>query len=574
MTFPIFTAQEREWVLTSVIGSQALAGVFIGREDAAKLLDQIEARPLFDIMEDHTAMADIADRRIVQVSPPVPAYTPSRARTFLRVQTRRVLTDDAITEIVAVLQFGARALNIDFALCFAQFCVETNNGRFTGTVPVTAHNPAGIGALTNTSEYIVFANWRAGIIAYFMHLLTWCDRIDLALAITDLPPTDFDPRVPIVIKVRATKGRAVTWRDLGGRWAVSDDIDWHLQADRTDTPNYGAIIAQRHAAILATPDTEVAPVTATKTIKLALSAGHHNSSGGDALEYQQTGELAEAVARHAKPLGFDVRVVQPDGPDADTEPGDGTISGSLDVVGNTVVAWSKQGWVPDAFVEMHTEGGGGRGVFCIFPDAPGDIDTDVQNVIGPLVSKAIAAATGLALGAGGDGVMSETQTGVGGQGFRLGIFRTTEPIKQTTSRMIIECGAHDKEPDKTIQQRPAFYDQCGRATAEALAKHYGLTITATTDPDANEAARRSLLAFAEAIPFAQRGVIEWEGTIDLSSPDFGGGASELVAKYERIVAHRYNGGNYLLTLKLWDRLRREGKIRQWPSGAVVALGAG
>ena len=273
MTHQVFTAQEREWVLTSVIGSQALAGVVVSRERAAELLDEVEARHLRDITEDHTAMTDIADRRIIQTTPPVPAYTPSRARTFLRVQVGRVLSDQDIIDIVATLLLGGRALNIDFALCFAQFCVETDNGRFTGTVPASAHNPAGIGALTDTSEYIVFANWRAGVLAYFVHLLTWCDRLDLALALTDLAPTDLDPRVPVVIKVRATKGRALTWRDLGGRWAVRSGIDWQQQATMTNPPNYGAIIACLSVACIAWQEVTPASWSARAASGLACSAG-------------------------------------------------------------------------------------------------------------------------------------------------------------------------------------------------------------------------------------------------------------------------------------------------------------
>lgn len=565
-----FTPREREWVLDSVLGSQALAGVFI------------ERAPLVDITEG--PMPDIADRRIFQSSPQVSAIGPSRARSYLRAQrlaqlrrdtSRPVLDDDEIAAIVAALLRGAQITGADFGIAFAQFCVETNGGLFGGQVPIAAHNPAGIGAVNDGASYIVFPDWAIGILAYWLHLLAWCDRMDLALALSGQDPVTIDPRIPIVKQVRASKGRALTWRDLGGRWAVRDGVPWDQQATMTDPPNYGAIIASRHAAILATPDTEGAtPVSSTTTIKLALASGHHNSSGGDPLEYQQTGELCEAIARHAAPLGFDVRVVQPDGPDADSDPGDGTIAGSLDVVGNTVVAWANQGWRADCFIETHTEGGGGSGGFAIYPDWDSDVDTEVRDVLGPLLARAVSAATGLGLGAGGDGVMSETQTGVGGQGFRLGIFRTTEPIKAFCTRLIFEFGAHDKEPDKTIQARPAFYDQCGRAVAQALAEHYGLTISNATTPAAGDAERASLIAFAEAIPFGQRGVIEWEGTVDLSGPDFGGGAAEHVAKYERIVAHRYKGGNYLLTLKLWDRLRREGKIRQWPSGAAVALGEG
>lgn len=206
----------------------------------------------------------------------------------------------------------------------------------------------------------------------------------------------------------------------------------------------------------------------TMAPRIAIASGHHNSSGGDEFEKSQTGPLCAAVAKHCRALGMDVRVVQPDD-------GMGTIAGSLDVVGNTVVKWANEGWRPDIFLECHTEGGGGTGVFAIYPDSPGDVDTDVQEDLGPMVSKAIALATGLKLGAGGDGIMSEKQTGVGASGSRLGIFRTTVPIKEMSSRLIIEYGAHDKEPDLSIAKGANFAERAGRATAGAFAEFLGWT---------------------------------------------------------------------------------------------------
>lgn len=199
--------------------------------------------------------------------------------------------------------------------------------------------------------------------------------------------------------------------------------------------------------------------------KIALASGHHNSSGGDAFEVQQTGPLCKAVAEHCRALGMDARVVQPGD-------GLGTIAGSLDVVGNTVVKWAQQdGWVPDIFLECHTEGGGGAGCFAIYPDWGGDVDADVRDRLGPDVARAVATLTGL--GVRGDGTMSEQATGVGASGSRLGIFRTTAPIAASTTRLIIEYGAHDKEPDLSIAKGANFADRCGRATAGAFAAFLG-----------------------------------------------------------------------------------------------------
>lgn len=219
------------------------------------------------------------------------------------------------------------------------------------------------------------------------------------------------------------------------------------------------------AAVLADIERWVQPQQPSMAPRIALASGHHNASGGDAFERQQTGPLCSAVARHCRALGMEVRCVQPDD-------GMGYITGSLDAVGNTVVKWADEGWEADIFLECHTEGGGGRGAFAIYPDWAPDVDEAVRDTLGPLAARAVATATGLALGAGGDGVMSERQTGVGGQGFRLGIFRTTAPL-QSTRRLIIEYGAHDKQPDLGIATSPGFADKCGQATAEAFADYLG-----------------------------------------------------------------------------------------------------
>jgi lysozyme len=90
------------------------------------------------------------------------------------------------------------------------------------------------------------------------------------------------------------------------------------------------------------------------------------------------------------------------------------------------------------------------------------------------------------------------------------------------------------------------------------------------DPVALE--RAALLAYGESRPFDTRGIIEWEGEIDCS--EWGGATAERFAKYERCGVHRLRGRNFTIRLAEWDRLRGEGKIRQYPSGSPVALGAG
>lgn len=70
--------------------------------------------------------------------------------------------------------------------------------------------------------------------------------------------------------------------------------------------------------------------------------------------------------------------------------------------------------------------------------------------------------------------------------------------------------------------------------------------------------RQQLLAFGETISYAHRGEPVREGVIDLR--EFGGAEHERYVQYERMVIHRLRGGNAILLLDLWDRLRRENKV--------------
>ena len=365
--------------------------------------------------------------------------TKAQALAYLLSAPGRKVTDAEAAQIVdAYLATGARE-GIAWDKAFAQSCHETARFTFPNQVPIAAHNPAGIGAINDGKSYRTFADWPTGIAMQFYHLQAWAHA----------PGGERSIRYKEVTEAAKTKGYAVTFGDLGGRWAVPGD-------------GYGVGLDRHHAGILAMPkETNMAP-------RIALAAGHKNSSGGDAFEQSQTGPLCAAVAQHCRALGMDVRVVQPDD-------GRGMFPGGLDAVGRRVVEWAEAGWVPDVFLEVHTEGGGSTGAFAIWPDWGDDVDIDVRDELGPLVANAVALGTGLRVR--GDGTMSEKQTGVGAQGSRLGIFRTTEPIKGTTTRLIVEYGAHDKEPDLSIAKGPGFAEACGEATAAALAEYLDWTVT-------------------------------------------------------------------------------------------------
>lgn len=207
-----------------------------------------------------------------------------------------------------------------------------------------------------------------------------------------------------------------------------------------------------------------------RVVRVALAAGHHNTSGGNGLEIEQTGRLTPAIAAACRTLGMDVRVVTPD-------EGRGTFPGSLSAGAGRVVEWHNAGWPADLFLEVHTEGNSagdrGRGAFAIYPDWPSssDLDVDVRDTLGPDLVRRLTAATGLP--ARGSGVMSERSTGVGSEGDRLGVFRATVGIRATCTRLIVEYGSHTSPADLRLWSQPGFVDAAARATAEAIAAFYG-----------------------------------------------------------------------------------------------------
>lgn len=226
---------------------------------------------------------------------------------------------------------------------------------------------------------------------------------------------------------------------------------WAPPTDSNDTERYIARVVEIMSELGG--DMTAPPI-------IAISAGHHNKQGGNAKEIEQTGQLAHTLGIAVAALGMIPYHLTPN-------QGLGTSPLSLDTVAAKVNTMNPK---PAIFIECHTEGDGGRGVFTIYPDWDADVDADVRDVLGPSISRAVAAATGLSLGAGGDGVMSEKQTGVGASGSRLGVFRATEPSRDEVTRCIVEFGAHDKQPDLGIADTPGFALKCAAATALAFAK--------------------------------------------------------------------------------------------------------
>lgn len=220
---------------------------------------------------------------------------------------------------------------------------------------------------------------------------------------------------------------------------------------------------------------EQEPPPVARQLRIALAAGHHNNDGGNTTEYKLVGPITKAYADEFRRQGCDVRVVTPDD-------GLGFFDGGLQGVAQVVVDWANAGWVADLFLECHTEGVANenvRGVFAIYPDWGDDVDADVRDTLGPAISNAISAATGIPVR--GSGTMSEKSTGVGIGGSRLGVFLRTAPIRATTTRLIVEHGSHSSPDDLAILRQPDTAGTIATAGVKAVLDFFG-AVPGTVEP--------------------------------------------------------------------------------------------
>jgi hypothetical protein len=378
---------------------------------------------------------------------------------------------------------------------------ETNHLRYTGDVPFGTHNFAGIGA-TGAVPGERFDSIDAGWLAFCCHMALyvygepsqWPEHLrgyaSKAVRLTSVRWAHENLRRPDGSLLRFFAAVTV-WGDfLNGRWAHTQALPVGTLANR-----YAERSTDKANLVLAQPRGEFPPMTAPK---IALSAGHHNTSGGNALEIEQVGPLTKAIAVACRAAGFDVRVITPD-------EGLGHFPGTLSQAAAKVVEWARAGWVADIFLEVHTEGAGRtvRGAFAIYPDWGDDVDTDVRDRLGPDLVRRLTQATGLPKR--GNGLMSEKNTYVGSQGHRLGVFGATEPVKATTTRLIVEFGSHDNPDDLAIFNRPTFNGDAATAVTKAFAAFTGWSGAVRPDPTPQKPPRPAWVTDDSARYFPETG---------------------------------------------------------------------
>lgn len=211
----------------------------------------------------------------------------------------------------------------------------------------------------------------------------------------------------------------------------------------------------------------------TRKLRILLVQGHRNTGGGNPAEVAITPLAARAIQRALRAAGHTADMLQND---------NDWFAGSLDAVGREVVR--RHDVNPyDIMLDIHFEGDANntRGVFAIVPDGDGlhtyspyrGTDSMASNPLdvqyAESISVAIAETTGLQLRRSGvirPGVMSEKQTGVGGQGHRLAMFGYTAVVRHRLVRLVLELG--NIRGDASIITAPGFYDRAAQGVVNGI----------------------------------------------------------------------------------------------------------
>lgn len=219
-----------------------------------------------------------------------------------------------------------------------------------------------------------------------------------------------------------------------------------------------------------------------------LIAGHRShGDAGNPVEKNMTDDLARAYKSALTAAGYTVTWLQET--DGDTDPDD--TAGGLDTVSNKARQWCASTPGQKILLDLHFEGTAPsvRGCFAIIPDRTGlstgapvpqsNADTWENNAgdrkLGRAIVDNLSRLTGIPLRTGirEPGLMDESQTGVGGQGYRLATFAYTSPHCADTVRLVVEHGAHTNAADRAIITAPGFFAKCGAAAVAAMNAVYG-----------------------------------------------------------------------------------------------------
>lgn len=216
----------------------------------------------------------------------------------------------------------------------------------------------------------------------------------------------------------------------------------------------------------------------TTPLRIVITQGHRNTSGGNPAEAARTPAIANAITDALAKAGHEAIC-----PQNDDGSRDNWFGGSLDGVARKVIAYHRARPV-DLLLDIHIESDPAStpGVFVIVPDGTG-LKTRTPYTgpdragkesrdyrIGRAIAHAVARSTGLALRKRTvlePDVMSERSTHVGADlGWRLAMFGYTAPARERMARIVLECG--NLTADARIINRPDFAAKVAEGIVTAL----------------------------------------------------------------------------------------------------------
>lgn len=332
----------------------------------------------------------------------------------------------------------------------AQSHLETNG--WTSLWWDRRRNPAGIGITGDPEQNAQSATFdgRSAALAHLAHLYLYArgDMIPEPLSAAD------DPRWDNAVEA-GYAGIAKTLDDLNGKWAIDPEND------------YGGKIARRmqqmeDAGLLhGSRPTEGggSPVAFKKPYVILVSGHRQTTDGGSPTERSYTDDLARAYTEVFRAAGYKADWWQRD-LDNDSLPD--MTQGSLDTTARGV---GKAIANADAelvlMYDLHFDGGTSV-VHSIVPDVTGlrsayaggapAVDTASNNTLDCSLAAEISAELSRTLNLpiypvrrlGIKGVMSERDTGVGLQGYRLAMMGGTAPYRMKAARLVIEHAGYNQ----------------------------------------------------------------------------------------------------------------------------------
>ncbi|MDU4962363.1 MAG: glucosaminidase domain-containing protein [Sporomusaceae bacterium] len=141
-----------------------------------------------------------------------PLATPEQCLSYLLRRNPLPLISVSPRRLVELFYQEALREGVRPDLAFAQALHETGNFAYGGDVIPLQNNYCGLGTTGGGVKGAWFASAEIGVRAQIQHLLAYSTRRPPSLPIVD-------PRYELV-KKSASFGRAVSWTDLNGKWAV------------------------------------------------------------------------------------------------------------------------------------------------------------------------------------------------------------------------------------------------------------------------------------------------------------------------------------------------------------------